>query len=160
MLEGSFPMSRGTILSDRVLRPVAHNRPVDSLLEDAFGNAFAGKYESIFLVNQERRNSVQAFRDWSDGCCEHHERDALAYRSSEALISRMSRCLTRAAGLGSTGSTISSGSCGCGYLVNTLYGKEDILRRVCSGLVAGLGTRAVNRVETIILELSLLTPTP
>ena len=29
-----------------------------SLLEDAFGNAFAGKYESVFCVNQAHRSRV------------------------------------------------------------------------------------------------------
>ena len=61
-----------------------------SLLEDDFGNAFAGKYESVFCANQgtpeeryERssRRSVQVYASTMN-------EDALAYRLNRGLIER------------------------------------------------------------------------
>src|SRR5690606_19313529 len=61
-----------------------------SLLEDSFGNAFAGKYESVFCVNQgtpeERyRAFEQAVRTVYASAM---DRDALVYRLNRGLAGR------------------------------------------------------------------------
>ena len=46
-----------------------------SLLEDNFGNAFAGKYDSVFCINQGNPSErLKAFEDAIENCiCEHYE---------------------------------------------------------------------------------------
>ncbi|TFH39585.1 MAG: hypothetical protein E4G96_08940 [Chrysiogenales bacterium] len=58
-----------------------------SLLEDAYGNAFAGKYESLFLVNQG--SPEERFSAFTKAVKEIYASvmgpDALAYRASKDL---------------------------------------------------------------------------
>ncbi len=123
-----------------------------SLLEDSFGNAFAGKYESIFLVNQgspEQRYArfVDAIRRIYASTMNE---DALAYRRQRRLdradeqmallVQRVSGAYRKdcffpdVAGVGVSYNTF--------VWNNTIDPKAGVLR-----LVFGLGTRAVNRVE-------------
>jgi len=123
-----------------------------SLLEDSFGNAFAGKYESIFLVNQgtpEERYErfVEAVRRIYASTMNE---DALVYRLQRGLdqldeqmallVQRVSGAYHKeyffpdVAGVGISYNTF--------VWKNTLDPKAGMLR-----LVLGLGTRAVNRVE-------------
>jgi hypothetical protein len=123
-----------------------------SLLEDSYGNAFAGKYESVFLANQgtpEQRYSkfVDAIRRIYASTMNE---DALVYRLQRGLDQmdeQMALLVQRVSGSyhkdyffpDVAGVGISSNI----YVwKNTLDPKAGMLR-----LVAGLGTRAVDRVE-------------
>ncbi len=139
-----------------------------SLLEDSFGNAFAGKYESIFNVNQgtpEQRytyfeNSVR--RIFASTMNE----DALAYRRQRGLMffdEQMALLVQRVSGsyrknyffpdLAGVGISYNI------YLWNEkMDPKAGLLR-----LVFGLGTHAVNRVENdypriVALDMPLMKP--
>jgi len=123
-----------------------------SLLEDSFGNAFAGKYESIFLVNQgdpERR------------CAEFDSAVRRIYASTmnvNALTYRLQRGLDQADEQmallvqrvsGSTkGSYFFPDLAGVGVSHNTFVWKPDMDPKAgMVRLVLGLGTRAVDRTE-------------
>ena len=65
LLKGKFPSQ----IRERFLEIIEYfgQSPIivrsSSLLEDSFGNAFAGKYESLFLVNQgDPRNAITSLR--------------------------------------------------------------------------------------------------
>lgn len=123
-----------------------------SLLEDSFGNAFAGKYESLFLVNQcspDERYALfektvrRIFASTMDA-------DALAYRRQRGLDEQdeqMALLIQRVSGEYHKGYFFPA-LAGVGVSYNTfvwrphLDPKAGMLR-----LVFGLGTRAVNRVE-------------
>ena len=123
-----------------------------SLLEDAFGNAFAGKYESIFCVNQgspeERyKNFENAVRTVYASTM---SADALTYRLQRGLDrqdEQMALLVQRVSG-SYRNSYFFPDLAGVGMSYNTFVWKPDLdptagmLR-----LVFGLGTRAVNRVE-------------
>jgi hypothetical protein len=123
-----------------------------SLLEDSYGNAFAGKYESVFLVNQGTPDEryakfVEAVRRIYASTMNP---DALAYRRQRGLdqmdeqmallVQRVSGAYHQdyffpdAAGVGISQNVF--------VWKNGLDPKAGMLR-----LVLGLGTRAVNRVE-------------
>lgn len=123
-----------------------------SLLEDSYGNTFAGKYESIFLVNQgtpEERYArfIEAVRRIYASTMNE---DALVYRLQRGvdqadeqmalLVQRVSGSYHKnyffpdMAGVGISYNTF--------VWKNTMDPKAGMLR-----LVLGLGTRAVNRVE-------------
>ena len=123
-----------------------------SLLEDAFGNAFAGKYESIFCVNQgtpEERyaqfeNAVR--RIYASTMNE----DALMYRLQRGLekedeqmallVQRVSGSYRKYYAFPDIG--------GVGISYNTFVWKPDMDPKAgMLRLVFGLGTRAVNRTE-------------
>ena len=123
-----------------------------SLLEDAFGNAFAGKYESIFCVNQgtpEERydqfeNAVR--RIYASTMNE----DALMYRLQRGLekedeqmallVQRVSGSYRKHYAFPDIG--------GVGISYNTFVWKPDMDPKAgMLRLVFGLGTRAVNRTE-------------
>ncbi|MFN2359945.1 MAG: PEP/pyruvate-binding domain-containing protein, partial [Marinobacter sp.] len=123
-----------------------------SLQEDGFGNAFAGKYDSVFLVNQgspEQRLAAleDAIRQvYASSMSE----DALRYRQQRGLDQReepMALLIQRvngrfhgryylpdAAGVGVSRNTFAWDS--------TMNPKAGMVR-----LVMGLGTRAVDRIE-------------
>jgi hypothetical protein len=123
-----------------------------SLLEDAFGNAFAGKYESIFCVNQgspeERyKNFENAVRTVYASMMSPN---ALTYRLQRGLDKQdeqMALLVQRVSG-SYRKSYFFPDLAGVGMSYNTFVWKPDLdptagmLR-----LVFGLGTRAVNRVE-------------
>jgi hypothetical protein len=123
-----------------------------SLLEDGFGNIFAGKYESLFLVNQgtpEDRYArfVDAVRRIFASTM---NKDALTYRLGRGLDQadeQMALLVQRVSG-SYRSHYFFPDLAGVGISYNTYVWKEGVdpaagmLR-----LVLGLGTRAVNRVE-------------
>lgn len=123
-----------------------------SLLEDSFGNAFAGKYESIFLVNQG--SPEERYREF--------ERTVLRIFAStmneEALSYRLQRGLNEQDEQMALLVQRVSGShhkkyffpylAGVALSYNTFVWHEDMDPKAgMLRLVFGLGTRAVNRVE-------------
>jgi hypothetical protein len=123
-----------------------------SLLEDAFGNAFAGKYESVFAVNQG--SPEQRYLDFA-GCVRKvfastMNEDALTYRRQRGLDrqdEQMALLVQRVSG-SYRRHYFFPDFAGVGVSYNTFVWKHDMDPR--SGMlrvVAGLGTRAVNRVE-------------
>lgn len=123
-----------------------------SLLEDAFGSAFAGKYDSYFCVNQE--NPEQRYEHFEKAvlkifACTMSE-DALSYRLQRGLAEtdeQMALLVMRVSG-SHRPSGFFPDLAGVGLSRNPfvwkkgMNPKEGMLR-----LVFGLGTRAVNRVE-------------
>ena len=123
-----------------------------SLLEDDYGNAFAGKYESVFCVNQgspEKRyelfeNAVrQVYASMMD-------ESALAYRKKRGLADKdeqMALLVQRVSGV-NRGASFFPLMAGVGHSVN-LYTWHSKMRPDAGviRLVYGLGTRAVDRVE-------------
>jgi len=123
-----------------------------SLLEDSFGNAFAGKYESLFLVNQG---------DPEQRCSEFEEavrrvyastmdEDALAYRLQRGLDQQdeqMALLVQRVSGSYQKHCFFPS-LAGVGVSYNTFVWKPQLDPKAgMLRLVFGLGTRAVDRVE-------------
>ncbi|MCB4757405.1 MAG: PEP/pyruvate-binding domain-containing protein [Elusimicrobia bacterium] len=123
-----------------------------SLLEDGFGNAFAGKYDSIFLANQgsPEQRYVQFAEAVKKIYSSTMSEDALAYRKQrglDKLDEQMALLVQRVSGAHHknyffpdlAGVGVSSNI----YLWNEkMDPKAGMLR-----MVFGLGTRAVNRVE-------------
>ena len=139
-----------------------------SLLEDSFGNAFAGKYESIFLVNQG--DPQQRYNEFETAVRRIYastmDEDALAYRLQRGLDQKdeqMALLVQRVSG-SYKNHYFFPDVAGVGTSYNafvwksTLDPKAGMLR-----LVFGLGTRAVERVEddypqVIALDQPLLHP--
>jgi len=139
-----------------------------SLLEDGFGNAFAGKYDSYFCVNQgspeERLEQflVAVKQVYSSTLSE----EALQYRLQRGLShqeEQMALLVQRVSGA-YHGKLFFPALAGVGISYNTFVWRHDIdpsagmLR-----LVVGLGTRAVDRVEgdyprIVSLDKPLLVP--
>ncbi len=124
-----------------------------SLLEDAFGNAFAGKYESIFSVNQgspEKRYAdfVESVRKVFASTMNE---DALTYRLQRALDQQdeqMALLVQRVSG-SYRRRYFFPDLAGVGVSYNTFVWKGDMDPKAgMLRLVVGLGTRAVNRVES------------
>jgi len=123
-----------------------------SLLEDGFGNAFAGKYDSFFCVNQgspeERLDEfVSAVRRVYASTLSD---EALRYRLQRGLAGadeQMALLVQRVSGA-YHGERFFPACAGVGISYNTFVWRHNIdpaagmLR-----LVVGLGTRAVDRVE-------------
>jgi hypothetical protein len=123
-----------------------------SLLEDAYGNAFSGKYESVFCANQgtpaERLESfVAAVRTVYASTMSH---GALSYRAHWGLLDKdeqMALLVQRVSGSASSGLFMPHVA-GVGFSFNPFVWSPDIDPR--SGvlrLVFGLGTRAVDRSD-------------
>jgi len=123
-----------------------------SLLEDSFGNAFAGKYESIFLVNQG--SPEQRYKRFEETVRQIFAStlndDALSYRLQRGLgqqDEQMALLVQRVSGTHYQ-KYFFPFLAGVGISYNTFVWHEEMdpaagmLR-----LVFGLGTRAVNRVE-------------
>ena len=122
-----------------------------SLLEDGFGNAFAGKYESVFCANQgnlaERyQQFIQAVRQVYASTMNE---DALAYRLHRGLAQndeQMALLIQRVSGIHRQSFFFPDLS-GVALSYNLYVWRPDMdpyagmLR-----LVLGLGTRAVNRI--------------
>ncbi|MBU1083774.1 MAG: PEP/pyruvate-binding domain-containing protein [Candidatus Omnitrophota bacterium] len=123
-----------------------------SLLEDGFGNAFAGKYESVFCPNQG--TPEQRYMQFLDAVRKIYastmSEDALAYRHKRGLDSldeQMALLVQRVSGayhddlffpdIGGVGVSHNT------YVWNKKMRSEAGVLRI----VFGLGTRAVNRVE-------------
>jgi len=123
-----------------------------SLLEDGFGNIFAGKYESIFLVNQgtpEARYAkfVEAVRRIYASTM---NKDALVYRKQRGLDrmdEQMALLVQRVSGAYHKDYFFPD-MAGVGISYNTFVWKNELDPKAgMLRLVVGLGTRAVNRVE-------------
>ncbi len=139
-----------------------------SLLEDAFGNAFAGKYESFFCVNQgspeERYSRFEdtVRRVYASTMGE----DALTYRLQRGLDKedeQMALLVQRVSGSYRNGYFFPD-LAGVGISQNTFVWKPELDAKAgMLRLVFGLGTRAVNRVEDdypriVALDAPLLRP--
>jgi hypothetical protein len=123
-----------------------------SLLEDSFGNAFAGKYESIFLVNQgdpqrryaEFENAVRRIY------ASTMDEDALTYRLQRGLDQhdeQMALLVQRVSG-SYRNHYFFPDLAGVGFSYNTFVWKSELDPKAgMLRLVFGLGTRAVERVE-------------
>lgn len=139
-----------------------------SLLEDGFGNAFAGKYDSFFRVNQgtpqQRLNGfVDAVRQVYASTLSE---EALRYRQQRGLAQReeqMALLVQRVSGT-YCGEYVLPAFAGVGVSYNTFVWRHDI--DPAAGMlrmVVGLGTRAVDRVEgdyprIVALDQPLLVP--
>lgn len=123
-----------------------------SLLEDDFGNAFAGKYESIFLANQG--TPEQRYLQFAEAVRRIYastmNEDALVYRKQrglDKLDEQMALLVQRVSGayhknyffpdLAGVGVSYNT------YVWNNSINPEAGMLR----MVFGLGTRSVNRVE-------------
>jgi hypothetical protein len=121
-----------------------------SLLEDNFGNAFAGKYESVFLANQGPRSRrlddfLSAVRTiYASAMGE----EALTYRHHRGLLDKdeqMALLVQRVSGA-AYGSMYYPQAAGVGFSVNPYrwHPKIDPAAGMVR-LVFGMGTRAVDR---------------
>lgn len=123
-----------------------------SLLEDAFGNAFAGKYESIFCVNQG--SPEQRYANFEEAVRRVYastmSENALTYRLQRGLDQRdeqMALLVQRVSGSYRNGYFFPD-MAGVGLSHNAFVWKPDLEPKAgMLRLVFGLGTRAVNRVE-------------
>ena len=154
MLAGSFPEfvrdQFGEMLDYFGQAPIVVRS--SSLLEDSFGNAFSGKYESVFCANQgSPQERMQAFlaavrRVYASAM----GRDALLYRAERGLLDRdeqMAVLVQRVSGA-AYGRVFFPQIAGVGLSFNPFAWCEQIdpgagvLR-----MVFGLGTRAVRRSD-------------
>ncbi|MEW5817615.1 MAG: PEP/pyruvate-binding domain-containing protein, partial [Spirochaetota bacterium] len=154
ILKGKFPEYIVTRFAD-MLEYFGHSPIIvrsSSLLEDNFGNTFAGKYESVFCANQgskeERlKNFIDAVRfiyasTMSD--------EALAYRKNRGVLDKdeqMALLVQRVSGI-SHGTIFFPHLAGVGFSINPYaWNKEIDPEAGMLRLVFGLGTRAVNRFD-------------
>jgi hypothetical protein len=123
-----------------------------SLLEDAFGSAFAGKYESFFCVNQG--SPEQRYENFEDAVrrifASTMSEDALAYRLQRGLDrmdEQMALLVQRVSGSYHQ-TCFYPELAGVGLSYNPFVWKKAMDPNAgMIRLVFGLGTRAVNRVE-------------
>lgn len=123
-----------------------------SLLEDGFGNAFAGKYESVFCVNvgslEERLKAFEAAVKTVYGST--MDESALAYRLQRGLNNReeqMAILVQRVSG-SLFDDIYMPCAAGVGYSYNSYRWDKDIdPKQGMVRLVMGLGTRAVDRTD-------------
>ncbi|MDD5723046.1 MAG: PEP/pyruvate-binding domain-containing protein [Syntrophales bacterium] len=139
-----------------------------SLLEDAFGNAFAGKYESCFCVNQgsPEERLAQFEEAVKRVYASTLNENALSYRLQKGLQhadEQMALLVQRVSGT-RRGTYFFPDIAGVGLSYNTFVWKKEMDPQAgLLRLVFGLGTRAVNRVEgdyprIAALDLPLLKP--
>ena len=139
-----------------------------SLLEDSFGNAFAGKYESVFCANQgnlAERYAALVHAIQTVYASTMNE-DALAYRWQRGLADldeQMALLIQRVSG--SQHSSFFFPDLAGVALSHNLYQWNDELKPEAGmlRLVVGLGTRAVNRLDDdyarfVALDRPLLRP--
>lgn len=154
ILQGTFP--------DHVLRQFEEmldyfgQYPVivrsSSLLEDNYGNAFAGKYESVFCANQGTRETrLASFLDAVRRVyASTMSREALIYRERHNLLQRdeqMALLVMRVTGILHT-NRFHPHLAGVGFSYNPFaWSKEIDPKAGVLRLVYGLGTRAVDRVD-------------
>lgn len=154
MLEGTFP----EYIRNQFMEMLDYfgQSPIivrsSSLLEDNYGNAFSGKYESVFCPNQlapEQR--LAAFEDAVRRVyASALNADALEYRSHRGLLDQdeqMALLVQRVSG-DIYGNRFFPQIAGVGFSFNPYVWNSEIDPR--SGflrLVIGLGTRAVDRLE-------------
>jgi hypothetical protein len=154
MLSGSFP----EFVRDGFAEMLDHfgQSPIvvrsSSLLEDSFGNAFSGKYESVFCANQgSPEQRLEAFlaavrKIYASAM----GRDALLYRAERGLLDRdeqMALLVQRVSGA-SHGRFFFPHVAGVGLSFNPFAWSEQIDPKAgVLRLVFGLGTRAVRRSD-------------
>jgi hypothetical protein len=154
MLSGSFP----DFVRDQFAEMLEHfgQSPIvvrsSSLLEDSFGNAFSGKYESVFCANQgspqERLDMfLSAVRQIYASAM---GREALLYRAERGLLDRdeqMALLVQRVSGA-THGRLFFPHVAGVGLSYNPFKWSEQIDPKAgVLRLVFGLGTRAVRRSD-------------
>ncbi|MDX9703838.1 MAG: PEP/pyruvate-binding domain-containing protein [Candidatus Auribacterota bacterium] len=154
LLQGEFPQD----IIDQFIEMLEYfgQSPIivrsSSLLEDAYGNSFSGKYESVFCTNQgtpENRleNFISAVRTVYASTV---SKEALAYRSHWDLLKRdeqMALLVQRVSGSIYNDHYFPQ-IAGVGFSFNPFVWDSEIDPK--SGvlrLVFGLGTRAVDRIE-------------
>ncbi len=123
-----------------------------SLLEDNFGNAFAGKYESVFCPNQGPRQ--KRLEDFLSAVrtvyASTMSEKALRYRETRGMLDRdeqMALLVQRVSGL-TYGHLFYPQTAGVGYSFNPYAWNESIDPEAgVMRLVLGLGTRAVDRTD-------------
>lgn len=121
-----------------------------SLLEDNFGNAFAGKYESVFCTNQG--NPEERHRAFEDAVrtvyASAMSEEALTYRLNRGLVDRdeqMAILVQRVSG-DHHGDAFYPHAAGVGNSSNLYVWDPDVdMDAGMIRLVFGLGTRAVDR---------------
>ncbi len=139
-----------------------------SLLEDNFGNSFAGKYESVFCPNQG--SFQQRMEDFKSAVrtvyASAMSEEALAYRKCHGLLDReeqMGLLVQRVSGI-QRADLFCPDAAGVGFSFNPYVWHEDIDPKAgLLRLVFGLGTRAVNRSDddyTRIIALNAPDRTP
>ena len=139
-----------------------------SLLEDSFGNAFAGKYESLFLVNQgdpeqRYRQFEEAVRRVYASTMDHNALEYRLQRGLDQLDEQMALLVQRVSG-SYHNRYFFPDLAGVGVSYNTFVWNQELDPKAgMLRLVFGLGTRAVDRVEddypqTIALDQPLLRP--
>lgn len=139
-----------------------------SLLEDSFGNAFAGKYESVFIVNQG--SPEERYKQFEETVrqvfASAMSEDALTYRQQRGLSQQdeqMALLVQRVSGTQRKHNFFPFVA-GVGVSYNTFVWHEDMDPKAgMLRVVFGLGTRAVNRVEgdypaIIALDAPMLRP--
>jgi hypothetical protein len=139
-----------------------------SLLEDGYGNAFAGKYESIFCANQG--TPEQRYLQFADAVRRVYastmSEDALVYRKQrglDQLDEQMALLVQRVSGAYHEHYFFPDVA-GVGVSYNTyVWNPEMDPKAGMLRVVLGLGTRSVNRVEgdyprTVALDKPLLRP--
>ncbi len=154
ILEGQFPdyiISRFSDMLDYFGQSPIIVRS-SSLLEDAFGNAFAGKYESVFCANQgtpqqRLEEFLAAVRVvYASAMSE----DALRYRAKREVLERdeqMALLVQRVSGK-QYGDLFYPQLAGVGLSVNPFVWHPDIDPEAgMVRIVFGLGTRAVARTD-------------
>ncbi|MGM0490592.1 MAG: PEP/pyruvate-binding domain-containing protein [Planctomycetota bacterium] len=154
ILEGEFP--------EQVLRQFSEmldyfgQSPLivrsSSLLEDSYGNAFSGKYDSFFRANQGKpRERMEAFLDavrhvYASSVSE----DALVYRARCGLLDQdeqMALLVQRVSG-NRHADMFMPHAAGVGFSFNAYAWDEEIEPEAgMLRMVAGLGTRAVDRTD-------------
>lgn len=123
-----------------------------SILEDARGNAFSGKYESVFVVNRGSREArMQALLDAVRTIyASVLDEEALTYRKRRGLLEseeRMALLIMRVSGA-PHGRYYYPQAAGVGLSFNPFVWHEDIDPQAgVVRLVFGLGTRAVDRSD-------------
>ena len=154
MLVGSFPDSVirrfGEMLDYFGQSPMIVRS--SSLLEDNFGNAFAGKYESVFCANQGPRE--RRLQDFMAAIREIYastmSRDALTYRAKRGLLERdeqMPLLVQRVSG-GMYRDVFYPHVAGVGLSYNPYVWSDQIDPEAgMLRMVFGLGTRAVDRCD-------------
>ena len=154
IMEGSFPdyiMQRFADMLDYYGQAPIIVRS-SSLLEDAFGNAFAGKYDSVFCPNQgtlkdRLDNLMNAIKTVYASTMSP---EALSYRKSRGVLGedeQMALLVQRVSGI-PRGQYYYPQLSGVGFSFNPYAWSRDIDPK--SGmirLVYGLGTRAVDRSD-------------
>ncbi len=154
LLTGAFPDSVRNQFADML--DYFGQSPIivrsSSLLEDNYGNAFAGKYESVFCANQgPRQNRLEDFLSavrtiYASTMGER----ALAYRAQRGLLGRdeqMALLVQRVSG-GMHGRLFFPQAAGVALSYNPYAWSEAIQPEAgVLRLVFGLGTRAVERSD-------------